>query len=160
MHPSCSHWHRWLRAVSPMLLLSLSAMSAFAATDYEKHTAGLAVYLGVLPAQLLRGASPADHLATMHGGLPSGSGSHHVVISVFDEQTGRQLDDLVVEAAVAPLGMGETRRTLERMTIGATTTYGNFFPMDGPGPFTIRVTIRLPNQRGLTSVQFNYAHPR
>jgi hypothetical protein len=36
------------------LALLFFALPAAAATDYEKHADGLAVYLGVLPAQLLR----------------------------------------------------------------------------------------------------------
>ena len=150
----------WLqRFATAILSLVLSATAAGAATEYEKHADGLAVYLGVLPAQLLRGPSNG-HLATMHGGLPSGSGSHHVVIAVYDERTGKQFDNATVDAAVAPIGTGETRRTLEPMKIANTTTYGNFFPMDGQGPYTISVSIRQQDQRAITNVRFNYAHPR
>ena len=150
----------WLqRFATAILSLVLSATAAGAATEYEKHADGLAVYLGVLPAQLLRGPSNG-HLATMHGGLPPGSGSHHVVIAVYDERTGKQFDNATVEAAVASLGMGETRRALEAMKIANTTTYGNFFPMDGQGPYTISVSIRQQDQRAITNVRFNDAHPR
>jgi hypothetical protein len=44
------------------------------------------------------------------------------------------------------------------MKIGTTTTYGNFFPMNVPGPYVIRVPIRQQDQ--VTQVQFNYEHPR
>ena len=140
------------------LALVFFALPAAAATEYEKHADGLAVYLGVVPAELLRGK--AEHLATMHGGLPWGGGSHHVLISVFDERTERQLDDAMVEARVGPLGLGETARVLMPMKIGDTTTYGNFFPMAGAGPFIVRVSIRRPGQERPTRVQFNYAHPK
>lgn len=140
------------------LALVFFALPAAAATEYEKHADGLTVYLGVVPAELLRGK--ADHLATMHGGLPSGSGSHHVLISVFDERTGKQIDDATVEGRVSSLGLGETRRILEPMKIGDTTTYGNFFPMTFPGPFVVRVSIRRSGQERPTQVQFNYAHPK
>jgi hypothetical protein len=141
-------------------LLAFTTLSAAAVTEYEKHADGLAVYLGVMPAQLLRGNADAAHLATMHGGLPSGSGSHHVVVSIFAERTGRQIDDASVEAGVGLLGLGETRRRMEPMKIADTTTYGNFFPMTGAGPFVVRVTIRRPGQDHATQVQFNYAHPK
>lgn len=140
------------------LALVFFALPAAAATEYEKHADGLAVYLGVVPAELLRGK--ADHLTTMHGGLPFGSGSHHVLISVFDERTRRQLDDVAVEARIVPFGLGETVRALQPMKIGDTTTYGNFFPMTGAGPFIVRVSIRRPGQERPTQVQFNYAHPK
>jgi hypothetical protein len=139
------------------LALLFFALPAAAATEYEKHADGLAVYLGVLPAQLLRGPSES-HLTTMHGGMPSSSGTHHVLVGVYDERSGKQLDRATVEATVVPFGLGGTRRTLEPMNIGATTTYGNFFPMSVPGPYTIRISIRQQDQ--ITQVQFNYEHPR
>jgi len=95
---------RWLGAA--MATLAFVAVSATAATEYKKQVDGLAVYLGVVPAELLRGKS--DHLASMHGGLPFGSGSHHVLVSVFDEASRRELGDATVEASVAPPGLGET----------------------------------------------------
>lgn len=139
------------------LALVFFALPAAAATEYEKHADGLTVYLGIVPAELLRGK--ADHLTTMHDGLPSGSGGHHVLVSVFNERSGHQLDDLKVEARVVPLGLGETARALEPMKIGTTTTYGNFFPMAGMGPFIVRVSIRRSSREPPTQVQFSYAHP-
>ena len=155
LRPRCRQW-----LSNAMLAIAFVAWPALAATDYEKHADGLAVYIGVIPAQVLRGPASPDHVAAMHGGLPRGSGSHHVVISIFDERTQRQLADGTVEASVASPGLAETRRVLEPMKIGDTTTYGNFFPMSGPGPFVVRVTIRRPAQDHPTQVQFNYAHPR
>lgn len=143
-----------------LLAVALAATPAFGATEYEKHAGGLAVYMGVLPAQVLRGRASADHVATMHGGLPRGSGSHHVVISIFDERSQHRVEDAVVEAGVASPGLAPACRTLEPMRIVDTTTYGNFFPMAGAGPFVVRVTIRRPGQVDATEVQFNYAHPR
>ncbi len=149
-----------LRELIVFVVLALVASIASAATsEYEKHADGLAVYLGVLPAQLIRGPSDG-HLATMHGGPPSSGGSHHLVVAIYDERTGKTLDYATVEATVVPLGMGATRRALERMKIADTVSYGNFFPMDVPGPYVIRVAIRREGQSAVTEVQFNYAHPR
>ena len=155
---------RWMRGPTVRKLivstaLVLFALPAWSATsEYEKHAEGLAVYLGVLPAQLVRGPSDG-HLATMHGGAAS-SGSHHLVVAIYDERTGKALDNATVEATVVPLGMGATRRARERMRIGDSVSYGNFYPMGVPGPYTIRVAIRREAQGGTTEVQFNYAHPR
>ena len=141
------------------LALTFFAFPAAAATEYEKHLGGLAVYLGVVPAELLRGK--ADDGTSMHAGLPSGSGSHHVLISIFDDRTGRQVEDAMVEARVGSPGhLSETTRVLEPMKIGPTTTYGNFFPMTAPGPFIVRVWIRRPGEPLPVEVQFNYAHPK
>ena len=151
---------QWLSNAALVIAFVAWPAAAATATEYEKHADGLAVYMGVLPAQLLRGNAATDHVATMHGSLPRGSGSHHVVISIFDERTQRQLADATVEASVASPGLAETRRVLEPMKIGDTTTYGNFFPMSEPGSFVVRVTIRRPAHDRPTQVQFNYTHPR
>jgi hypothetical protein len=143
-----------------MLAITFVTWPVAAATDYEKHAEGLAVYMGVLPAQVLRGKPGTDHLTTMHGGLPRGNGSHHVVVSIFDERTRRQLADVTVEASVGSPGLGGTHRSLEPMRIGETTTFGNFFPMSGAGPFIVRVTIRRPGQNPPIQLQFNYTHPK
>lgn len=54
----CALVELWLIA----LLASLYLAPPAAATEYEKHAHGLAVYLGVLPAELLRGKASDDAL--------------------------------------------------------------------------------------------------
>ena len=61
---------------------------------------------------------------------------------------------------MTPLGLGPTRRKLEPMQIGSSATYGNFFPMSGSGPYTVKVSIHVPGQPRATEVQFDYSHPR
>ena len=109
MHPLSRKWRRRLGAafialgLIAFLALAFFALPAAAATDYDKHADGLAVYLGVLPVQLLKGPSES-HLATMHGVVPSSSATHHVVVAVYDERTGKQFDRATVEATVVPFG--------------------------------------------------------
>jgi hypothetical protein len=116
--------------------------------------------MGAVPAQLLRGNADASHLATMHGGLPAASGSHHLVIAIYAERTQRQVEGADVAANVTPIGLGPTRRKLEPMQTRRSATYGNFFPMSGPGSYTVHVTIHVPGQARATEVQFNYSHPQ
>lgn len=149
-------WH----TANAWLLLAFSTLSTAAATEYEKHADGFAVYMGVLPAQILRGNADASNLVTMHGGLPAGRGSHHLVVAIYDERTQRQVEGADVVADVTSLGLGPTRRKLEPMPIGTSVTYGNFFPMSGSGSYTIQVTIHVPGQARTTEVQFKYSHPR
>lgn len=103
-----------------LLALLLFTPTAGAATAYEKHADGLVVYLGVLPAQVLRGPGN-DHLATMHGGFPSGTGSYHVVISVSDEQTGNRAVTLLASTITQPILTGdhhERRRAARPRAMG------------------------------------------
>jgi hypothetical protein len=67
---------------------------------------------------------------------------------------------LYVAANVMSPGMGPTRQKLERMQIGTSATYGDIFPMAGPGAYTVRMTTHVPGQVRNTEVQFNYFHPR
>ena len=151
--------HGKLRSVHAILLLAFTTLSQAAVTDFERHADGLEIYMGVVPAQLLRGNADASHLATMHGGLPAASGSHHLVIAIYDERTQRQVEGADVTTSVTPIGLGPTRHKLEPMQIGSSATYGNFFPMPSPGPYTVQVTIHVPGQAHATEVQFNYSHP-
>ena len=148
-----------VRATLAFLALALLAPAALAATEYEKRSGGLIVYLGVLPAALLQGPSQSAELGASHGGSAPSGATHHVVVAVYDEATRNAVTDASVEVRVVPLGRAETRRQLDVMKIGATTTYGGFFPMPLPGPYTIHVSVRRP-QAPPISVQFAYSHPR
>lgn len=152
--------HGLWRTTSAGLLLAFTTVALAGVTGLERRADGLAIYLGVVPAQLLRGNADSSHLPTMHGGLPAASGTHHLVIAIYDERTQWQVEGADVAARVTPLGLGPTRRKLEPMQIGTSATYGNFFPTPGPGPYTIQVTIRVPGEARTTEVQFNYSHPR
>ena len=140
-----------------LLGCAIIAASASAATEYEKHANGLTVYLGVLPAEVLRGDR---RLTAMHGVAPSARETHHIVISIYEDASGTQVRDAKVEARVAPLGLGGSGRTLDSMMIGDTTTYGNFFPMAGRGPYIIEITVRREGEHAPIRFQFEYNHPR
>jgi hypothetical protein len=51
---------------------------AQAAEDYTRTAGGLTVYLGVMPAEIIKGQP------TMHGGIPSGRHEHQIVVAIFD----------------------------------------------------------------------------
>ena len=65
-----------------------SVTTGVAADDNYKTASGLAVYLGVLPAAMIQGHPRGHPEATMHGGVPSGRHSYHIVVAVFDATTG------------------------------------------------------------------------
>ena len=86
---------------------------------------GIAVYLGVVPAEIVQDRHPgADPKAGMHGGVPEGRHRYHVMVSLFDTATGERIDDVAVTAAVGLVGHGASRRALEPMTIANALTYG------------------------------------
>lgn len=101
----------------------------------------------------------ADHPeGVMHGGVSSGEHAYHVVVAVFDSETGERIEDATVEADVAPLGLGPVHRQLDRMVIADAATYGNYFTMRGDGFYKISLSItasRFPNP---VVLEFTYEH--
>src|SRR4051794_23124619 len=71
---------------------------------------GLAVYIGLVPAEIVRG-HPADYPErTMHGGPRPHGGEHeyHLVAAVFDAATADRVSDARVSARIAGLGLGKS----------------------------------------------------
>jgi hypothetical protein len=112
-----------------MMLLAVLGLPVSAAGQDEsaRIAHGIAVYLGVVPAAMIRG-HPADHPErAMHGGIPRGRDSHHVTVALFDAQSGRRIETAAVQAYVALRGSRGTTRQLETMRIADTVTFGNYF---------------------------------
>lgn len=130
-----------------------------AVVDGYKTAAGLAVYLGVLPAAMLRGHAGHRGDAGMHGGVPRGRSEHHLVAAVFDSGSGARIEDAEVSAKVSEPGhLAETRLRLEPMRLADTVTYGGFAALPAPGHYTISIEIRRPGVERPAQVEFDYQH--
>jgi hypothetical protein len=138
----------------------IASVAMVVAADYYKTAGNLAVYLGVLPAEMVRGHSPEHPEGKMHGGLPSAKRQHHVVIAVFDTKDGSRVSNAEVTARVGEIGLASVQKKLERMTIDKTISYGNYFSMGSPGPYRIEVEIRRPGSNAPVKTNFEYSHPR
>jgi hypothetical protein len=143
-----------MRCINLVLVLligvALSAVTRGAEVDENPKTAdGLTVYLGVLPAAMIQGPEEA-----MHGGVPSGRHSYHIVVAVFDATTGARVEDAVVEARVAGLGLAGVTRRLEPMLIAETVTYGNYFELSGDANYRVYLSITRPGSATPIKVEF------
>jgi hypothetical protein len=153
---------RW-RAVLPLLLAAMfvTAFAGPASADNESYKVeqGLAVYLGVMPAGIVQG-HPAGHPeATMHGGAPSGLHQYHILIAIFDADTGGRVENAKVTANVSGLGhLGARNVKLEPMTIAGTVTYGNFIELPGDDRYDMRFDISVPGRDTPVRVVFTYEH--
>lgn len=135
--------------------LSAGAMPgalAQAADDYTRSAGGLTVYLGVIPAEIVKG-QPA-----MHGRAPGGPHEYHVVAAIFDAASAARVSDATVTAKVSGLGLSGSEKTLEPMSIANTTTYGGFFHLPGADLYTVTLTIRRPGSQQPVVVAFKYDH--
>lgn len=121
---------------------------------------GMVVYLGVMPAELVQGHSTTQgDPKALHGGTPETAGSHHVVVALFDEKTGARITDARIQADVGDRSYNHgPAKPLEPMQIAGTTTYGNFFLMQGQDVWRIHLTIERPNIAHATEANFRYEH--
>jgi cytochrome c5 len=117
------------------------AEPAAASDPSHKRVEGMDIYVGVLPAESLRGRHGADVEKTMYGGIPSGTGYFLVNVTLRDGKSKAEIKDAQIEARVANLMNGETRK-LEVATISNSVSYGNYFQMPGKDPYTVTLKIR------------------
>jgi hypothetical protein len=109
-----------------------SGVANAAATDQSKTAGGVTVYLGVVPAEIVKGLpSGSTTERPMHGRIPEGPHEYHLVAAVFDAAAGTRVSDAVVTAEVSGLGLSGSKMKLEPMQIAGTTTYGGFVDLPG-----------------------------
>lgn len=138
----------------------LALVSATAANAQQyRAVGGLVVYLGVIPAQVLRGHTPGWlPEPPPHGRAPRGVHQYHLTAALFDEKTGERVSDAQVSATIAGLGMAGSRIELKPMQIEGTVTYGGYFNLPGEDRYTIRIEIRRPNRPAAVTANFTYEH--
>jgi len=154
------HWRRWK---------TVAAMEV--ANRLHQTIDGLSVYIGVMPAELLKEHPESHPEITMHGGVRTASNEYHLVVAVFDAGSGARITDATVIATV--FGPGNTviygqrhsrllpavpQKTLEPMTIGQMLTYGGFFVLPKPATYTFQLTITRPGRTKPTVTSLVYDH--
>lgn len=141
-----------------LFTISCSSMAVAADDPPYKLAGGLAIYTGVVPAEIVKG-HPSPHAEkTMHGGAPKGAHEYHVVAAIFDAKSGARVSDASVTAQISGLGLSGAKKKLDPMEIASTVTYGEFFDLPGPDLYTIRLTIERPGQPNPVSLEFKYDH--
>ncbi|MEW5755866.1 MAG: hypothetical protein AB1810_06135 [Pseudomonadota bacterium] len=149
--------------LSGILAVVLSLQGATAAamdTSQSKVVHGMAVYLGIFPAEIILGHPKEHPESEMHGGVPGGKHKYHVVIALFDNATGKRVTDAEVKANVAEIGLAGQEKKLEPMKIADTVTYGNYFEMIGSNPYKIKLQIRRKGEKTAREAEFEVQHVR
>ena len=119
---------------------------------------GLTAYLGVMPAEIVKGHPSSHPEGTMHGGTPIGAHEYHVVVAIFDAGSGARISDARETAKVSGLGLSGPEKALEPMAIANTITYGGFFELPGADLYTVSVTVRRPGAQARVILDFRYDH--
>ena len=124
-------------------------------TDQRKMVDGLLVYLGVLPAEMIRG-HPKEHPdSQMHGGFPEDYRSH-IMVALFDDDSGKRITAANVSARIIGVDVAGPERKLDAMTIEGKRTFGGYFRMPGTGPYRIEIRIRLPKMSNPVKAEFEW----
>lgn len=132
--------------------------AAAASAGETKSAGGLTVYLGVVPAEIIKGPGPHAAERPMHGSRPRGTHQHHIAVAVYDSATNQRITDATVTAKVSGLGLSGPQTTLEPMKIADTITYGAYFTLTAD-LYTIKVTVQRPNSQPVV-LDFKYDHRR
>jgi len=147
--------------VPGVALMSRDAAMA-AETDLSKTAGGLTVYLGVVPAEIIKGPPMHGHISKGphdYHVISKSPHEYHIVAAIFDAASGERVSDADVTAEVSGLGLAGGKKKLEPMQIAGTTTYGGFFDLPGADLYTAKLTVE---RGGATPgvFQFKYDHRR
>lgn len=152
---------RWLTGLILAGILTLAGCQNAAELPRGVQTVdGMVIYLGVVPAGIVQGHRPGGAGAPqdMHGGAPPHVGSHHVVVALFDAESGTRITDARVRAGIGNRSSGHgSAQWLEPMLINGTVTYGGFLRTAERGSWRIHLEIQRPG-RAPTKAEFAYEH--
>ena len=117
----------------------------------SKTADGLTVYVGVVPAEIVKG--PPTHVLLSKGPheyqiISKSPHEYDIVAAIFDATSGERVSDGVVTAEVSGLGLSGSKTQLEPMQIAGTTAYGGFFDLPGSDLYIVKLTVRA--RRGET----------
>ncbi len=125
---------------------------------HGKVVDGVVVSVNLVPAAFFSAFPPGSPQARMHGGVPSGAEFDHLMVTLFNASTGKRITDAQVTATVrrsGESGSGLTK-TLQAMSWGGYTNYGNYFPMPEGINYVIDVAVRRPGVHGVVEAQFRF----
>lgn len=115
------------RLIAALLLAALTACAPAPSheTMFVQTADGVTAYLGVAPSALIATHAPGHAERRMHTGL--GTGNAHVMVALFDAETGARIEDAAVEATLrGERHRGSRRLRLEPMRIEEALAYGGF----------------------------------
>jgi len=124
----------WI-TVAGLLVTALPFTHATA--QYVKTVDGIAVNLGIVPAEV---ALRADGHRDAHPANPP-SGSQHLLVTLDEEKTHKRLAEPEVVVEVTDPRGGVERKPLLHTQAGGLPDYSELFKFGSPGTYSIRVVI-------------------
>lgn len=115
---------------------------------------GLDVYLGLVSAEGMRRFPAGSPESKLHGGIPGGSGHHHVNVSVFDAASQSPLAGASVELDVEQVGLGRESKALEPVTLAGGPSHGAYVRLVPKGDYVFVVRVRRPGSAAPVEARF------
>lgn len=134
-----------------LLALVAAPLTAQAAdASWHHESASYHVYLGVVPASLIK-SNPVlvDGDKTLHKDDNVSDSNEHVLVSIFRKPNNERVLNATVIARVGAkklLGGDKIEKPLEKMQTSGVITYGNYFSMPKKGEYEIVVRIYEPQK--------------
>lgn len=165
--------HRVLAAIGLAGLMIAPVAGHAGVVDGVQTADGLTIYLGVVPAALVRGHPTGHPEAQMHGGAPGSSHSMHIVAAVFDRKSGARITKANVVAHILEPGGIQRSVRLQPMTVAGALTFGGYtsfargidyrigIRVDRPPHMQPSQQVHVPHQMhraASVTVHFNYTH--
>jgi hypothetical protein len=148
MRPARDHRQSLRRLFIATLLLAALAACTPARPRHEtmfvQSADGVTAYLGVAPSALIAAHAPDHAERRMHAGL--GGGNAHIMVALFDAETGARIEDAAVDASLRGERHGGSRRLrLEPMRIEDAVAYGAFATL-GRDRYHLTIEARRPDR--------------
>jgi len=120
----------------------------------EATVNGIEVHFGLISAERLRAYPRGSAEATMHGGVPSGSGYYHVNVTLSDARDRARIRDAAVEVDVVQAGTATQHKPLEALRGPGAGSYGQYVRLAAKIPATVTVRIRPAGSDRATEARF------
>jgi hypothetical protein len=132
-----------------------------AETEQSKTASGLTVYLGVVPAEIVKG--PPTHIFLSKGphdyDIQSKSPHEYEIVAGIFDANGARISNAVITARVSGLGLSDNKAQLEPMQIAGSAVYSGFVDLPGSDLYTVNLTVERPGASAVV-VEFKYDHRR
>lgn len=144
-------------------LIGLATTASWAGLREGSQTAdGLTVYLGVVPAAIVRGHAKAHVETKMHGGTPlANPHSVHLVAAVFNSANGVRRSDVRVIARIHGRGNKRWAVPLTAMRINGANSFGGYTSLGRNEDVVISIDVFPANRSARsqpTTMQFQFTH--
>lgn len=149
-----------LGLIATFAFASLTTGAAAQAEPPSRNVGGMTVYVGMAPSEIVRGHKPSHTETQMHGGAQQGAHELHLIVAIFEQSSGKRIEDAQVSATVSGLGHVAPRKVkLDPMPIAGTVTYGAFVDLPGPDRYALAIDI-VRGSAPPVRAEFTYRHGR